>query len=103
MKTKKWRCKMLAGIEITKRESLTQEILCALGQWPEIERNVFSRSHYQGQTVEAISRSLQMDVEEIHRILQHCDRRLHASLRNLLQTGSEAHSLPGIGTARPAA
>jgi len=94
---------MLAGIENTKRESITREIINALGQWPEIERNVFSQAHYQGQSVEAISRSLQLDVIEVHQILKRCDRRLHASLRDLRESGCETSPLPGIKTSRPAA
>ncbi len=94
---------MPAGTAETKRESLIQEIFSVLGQWPEIERSVFCQAHYQGQSVEAISRSLQLDVEKVHQILEQCDRRLHASLRNLCKSGCETHSLPTVGTARPAA
>ncbi len=94
---------MFAGIETTKRESLIQEIKTVLGQWPEIDRNVFSKAHYQGQSVEDISRSLQLNAAEIQQILKQCDQRLHASLRNLRNPGGETPSLPTIHTARPAA
>ena len=94
---------MSAGIVETRRESLIQEIFSVLGQWPQIERSVFCQAHYQGRSVEAISHSLQLDVEKVHQILKQCDRRLHASLRNPCESGCETHSLPAVGTARPAA
>jgi len=94
---------MLAGIEGTKRDSITREIINALGQWPEIERKVFSQVHYQGKSVEAISRSLQLDAVEVHQILKRCDRRLHASLRDLRERGCETPQIPAIKTSRPAA
>jgi DNA-directed RNA polymerase specialized sigma24 family protein len=94
---------MLADIAKTRRESLIREIFSVLGQWPEIERSVFSQAHYEGQSMEAISRSLQLDVEEVHQILERCDQRLHASLRDLYKSGCETHSLPAIETTRPAA
>jgi DNA-directed RNA polymerase specialized sigma24 family protein len=103
MKVEKWRVKMSAGIDTTKREILIQEIMGALGQWPEKERNVFSQAHYQGQSVEAISRSLQLDMEEVRKILKLCERRLHASLRDLSKSDRAPLSLPATRTARPAA
>jgi DNA-directed RNA polymerase specialized sigma24 family protein len=101
MKTEKWRVEMPGGIEKTKREALIREIVSALGQWPERERNVFSQAHYEGQSIEAISRSHRLGVEEVRQILRLCERRLHASLRNL--PDDEAISLPLANTARPAA
>jgi DNA-directed RNA polymerase specialized sigma24 family protein len=103
MKVEKWRYKMSAGIEKTRRGILIQEIISALDQWPERDRSVFSQAHYQGQSVEDISRSLQLDAEEVQQILKLCERRLHASLRNPSQCDSESFSLPVTKTARPAA
>ncbi len=94
---------MSAGIEKTSREILIREIVNALGQWPEKERSVFSQAHYQGQSVEAISNSLQLDVKEVQKILRLCERRLHASLRDLSKSGIEQHSLPAVQITRPAA
>ena len=68
--------------EKMKREDLFQEISDALHQWPELEQTIFSEAHYHGQSPESISRSFQLDVEEVSAILKQCDRRLHASLRN---------------------
>ena len=82
---------VIAGI---KRESLFQEIFNALRQWPELEQRIFSQAHYHGQSPEAISHSLQLDVEEVSTILRQCDHRLYASLkavaRNLSRPGLPA-------------
>ena len=94
---------MSGGIEKTGREILIREIANALGQWPERERSVFSQAHYQGQSVKAISNSLQLDVEEVRKILKMCERRLHASLRDLSKSDSESHSLPAVQITRSAA
>ena len=74
---------MRAVIVEPKRETLLQEIHNAFLQWPEHERRIFSQAHYYGQSQEAISRSLQLDVEEVSTILKQCDRRLNACLKNL--------------------
>lgn len=71
------------------RENLFQEIFNALRQWPELERRVFYEAHYRGQSAEAISRSLQLDVQKVSAILQQCDSLLHASLRNFRKSGGE--------------
>ena len=72
---------MRADIAGTKRETLVQEINNAFLQWPELERRVFSQAHYCGQSPEAISRSIQLDINEVGVILKRCERRLHDSLR----------------------
>jgi len=76
-----------------RRENLFQEIFNVLRQWPELERRVFYEAHYRGQSAEAISRSLQMDLQTVGSILQQCDSRLHASLRNFRSSGYEKPSL----------
>jgi DNA-directed RNA polymerase specialized sigma24 family protein len=103
MKAEKWRVKMSGSIEKSRRENLIREIASALGQWPERERSVFSQAHYQGQSAETISGSLQLDVEEVRQILKLCERRLHASLRDLSKNDSEPLSLPVAEISRPAA
>ena len=94
---------MLVGISKLKRESLIQDIFSVIHQWPEIDRNVFCQAHYEGRSVDAISRSLQMNVEDVHRILEQCNRQLHASLRNLSEIAIEKSSLPAVDTTRSAA
>jgi DNA-directed RNA polymerase specialized sigma24 family protein len=70
---------VLAG---TKRETLVREINNALLQWPELERRIFYRAHYFGQSQEAISHSFRLDREQVGMILERCQRRLYASLRS---------------------
>ena len=90
---------MRAVIAGTKRETLLQEIHNAFLQWPELDRGVFSQAHYFGQSPEAISHSLQLDVEEVRTILKRCERRLYASLRSFRKSSREEASLIADGTA----
>jgi DNA-directed RNA polymerase specialized sigma24 family protein len=79
----------------TNRETLLQEINNAFLQWSELERNIFSRAHYHGQSPEAISRSLQLDLAEVSTILTRCERQLHGSLRSFRKSSREdASSFP---------
>jgi DNA-directed RNA polymerase specialized sigma24 family protein len=92
---------MLSVNAKTKREDLIQEIFNALHQWPELERRVFAQAHYHGQSLEAISCSHRLDVEEVIMILKRCDRRLHTSLREFrkgscIVLASEAQKILGI-------
>jgi DNA-directed RNA polymerase specialized sigma24 family protein len=73
---------MYASIESTEHEYLFEEILGVLRQWPELDRTVFSQSHYSGQSPEDISRSLHLDVKQVGTILRQCEYKLHASLRD---------------------
>jgi DNA-directed RNA polymerase specialized sigma24 family protein len=74
----------------TEREDLLQEIFNVLRQWPELERSVFAQAHYHGQSLEAISRSHGLDMEEVSAILRQCDRQLYTSLRQYHKvTGSK--------------
>ena len=66
----------------TKREDLFREIVNAFRQWPKLDRSVFAQAHYHGQSAKAISRSFNLDVEEVSTILKQCDRQLNVSLRN---------------------
>jgi len=77
-----------------KREKLFQSIFNALDRWPELERSIFSRAHYDGQSVKAIASSLQLDVEEVRTILRRCDRRLYSSLDGFRK--SDCEKLPVI-------
>ena len=73
---------MHAAIANTEHEYLFNEILFVLRQWPELDRTVFSQSHYSGQSPEDISRSLHLDVAEVGTILRQCEFRLNAALRD---------------------
>ncbi len=94
---------MRAVVAETKRESLVQEIHKAFLQWPELERRIFSQAHYYGQSPESISRSLQLDLEEVNAILKQCERRLHASLSSFRKSSCGQTSLAGAGISRTAA
>jgi DNA-directed RNA polymerase specialized sigma24 family protein len=85
---------VIAGI---KREALLKEISAAIRQWSELERRIFSQAHYQGQSIEAISCSLQLDVEQVNTILKQCDRRLYAFLRSFRKNSRENSSLATTG------
>jgi DNA-directed RNA polymerase specialized sigma24 family protein len=67
------------------REDLLKEISSILLKWPELERRVFSQAHYHGQSPEAISRSLRLEEIRVRTILQQCEGRLHAALRDFRQ------------------
>jgi DNA-directed RNA polymerase specialized sigma24 family protein len=67
------------------RDDLLREISNVLLKWPELERRVFYQAHYHGQSPEAISRSLQLDEKKVCAILQQCEGRLHAALRDFRQ------------------
>jgi hypothetical protein len=94
---------MPAVISKIGRENLLQEIFYALRKWPELERRIFSEAHYHGQSPEAISRSLHLDVKEVDKILKRCDRQLLASLRNYRNSSCEKPSPIPAKTACPMA
>jgi DNA-directed RNA polymerase specialized sigma24 family protein len=81
-----------------KREDLVQEIFNQLGQWTEQDRQIFSLVHYQGQSLDAISNSFEMDLREVSRMLQKCDRQLQLSLRKYREVdcANSAISTSGI-------
>ena len=76
---------MLGNKIKTKREDLIQKISNTLSQWPELQRRIFVQAHYHGQSLEAISRSLKLDVDEVSVILKQCDRQLYISLREFCE------------------
>ena len=67
--------------EKMKREALLQGILDTLREWPNLDQQIFAQAHYHGQSIETISSSLNLDMEEVRLILQHRDRELYAALR----------------------
>ena len=70
-----------------RRDDLFQEISNTLYQWPEQQRQIFFRAHYNGQTLEAISRAFEMDSSEVKRILKKCDQQLQVSLSKYRGSG----------------
>jgi hypothetical protein len=83
---------MRAVIAGTKRETLLREIYNAFLQWPELDRRIFSQAHYGGQSPQAISRSLQLDVEEVSATLKQCERRLYISLGSFRKSSCDTFS-----------
>jgi len=86
-----------------KRDELLREIFGALEQWTELERNVFARAHYHGQSLETISHSLKLNELEVKAILRQCDRRLYISLREFRKGSCENHARIHAETAEMAA
>jgi DNA-directed RNA polymerase specialized sigma24 family protein len=72
--------------EKMKREDLFQGILDTLREWPSLDQKIFAQVHYRGQSMEAISRRLNLDMTEVRRILQHRDRELYAALRKFRES-----------------
>jgi len=65
-----------------KREDLFRQITGVYHKWPDLERKIFTESHYRGQSLETISQSLNIDVQRVNTILTKCENELHSSLRN---------------------
>jgi DNA-directed RNA polymerase specialized sigma24 family protein len=85
------------------RESLIKEISNTLHQLPELDRQIFSQVHYHGQSLETISRSVQLSVEEVNEILRRCDRQLHESLKAFRDSSCNGHLQITGEASRPAA
>lgn len=83
-----------------KRENLFQEISRTLSQWSEIDRKIFSKAHYEGQSVRSISHSLQLDAKKVKSILKQCELRLHASLRSFRRLSRDKASIVGAENPR---
>jgi len=73
------------------RDDLIREIFGVLRQWSELERNVFARAHYRGQSPESISRLFKLDVKDVRTILKRCDHRLYISLREFRKGSCTKH------------
>jgi DNA-directed RNA polymerase specialized sigma24 family protein len=72
---------MSAGLAMEHdRKDLSDAILGALESWPERDRQVFTKSHYQGQSADSISNSEGLSVSEVRAILDLCNKRLRQSL-----------------------
>ena len=63
------------------REALLRGIRAEFDRWPELDRGIFFRARYRGQSPEAISRSLSMAPAEVSAKLRACERLLYRSLR----------------------
>jgi DNA-directed RNA polymerase specialized sigma24 family protein len=86
---------MMGDAPAIKRENLLEEISAAIRQWPEFEQRVFSQAHYHGQSLEAISRSFQLDIDQVSAILKKCDQRLYAFLKSFPKTAKETNAVNG--------
>ena len=85
------------------REHLLQMILETLGSWPDLHRQVFIQSHYEGRRVEAISASLGLSVHEVRRTLKACNQNLRASLQLFRENeGDCSKTDPSHSVLRPA-
>ena len=62
------------------RKDLSEAILDVLESWPELDRQVFTKSHYQGKSADSISNSEGLSVPEVRMILDLCNRKLRQSL-----------------------
>ncbi len=90
---------MSAATARISRDALLREIFETLHQWSALERNVFARVHYHGQSLEVISQLLKLDVKELKDILRQCDRRLYASLREFRKNNGDKRLRDCEGTA----
>jgi hypothetical protein len=82
------------------RRNLLHGIFHVLQLWPELHRRIFTEVHYGGQSAEALSLALNMDVTEVNEILKHCDRELHIALRGFRMSGCGQPSQITATTAR---
>ncbi len=80
------------------RELLSRAIVDVLGGWPDLHRRVFVEAHYEGRSIETISRSLGVCATDVRMILEGCERRLRAALRSFIGAGhrSSEHPRPGV-------
>jgi hypothetical protein len=84
-----WRSVMSAVTAKIYREKLFWVIFDILRQWSELERSVFARVHYHGQSPKTIALSLELDVADVRAILRQCEHRLYASLREFRKISGE--------------
>lgn len=87
--------------EKMKREDLFQRILDTLREWPNLDQQIFVQAHYQGQSIETISRFINLDVREVRLILQYRDRELYASLRKFREGNRRKQPLTSAQSAIP--
>jgi hypothetical protein len=64
------------------RIGLSEAIVNILRSWPARHRQIFTQSHYCGETAESISNSVGLSVPEVHLILEQCNRMLRQSLKD---------------------
>ena len=72
------------------RNNLSEVILGELDSWPDLHRQAFVQAHYQGQSLEQVSRSLGMRVPDVRQILTQCERRLREAVRAFREPTKEA-------------
>ncbi len=81
------------------RNGLSEAIVNVLESWPALDRQVFTQSHYRGESVESISKSLGLSVSDVRSILEQCSRRLRQSLKAF--RSSALDSLRSAGGCNP--
>jgi|WetSurMetagenome_2_1015567.scaffolds.fasta_scaffold1618471_1 DNA-directed RNA polymerase specialized sigma24 family protein len=86
-----------------KREDLFQGILDVLREWPNLDQQIFAQAHYHGQSIETISRSLNLDIGKVRVILQCRNRELYAALRKFRSPEITAIRDPACPNSPPAA
>ena len=86
---------MSAIITKIKREDLLQEIIKILNQWSDIDRKIFTRSHYLGQSLETIALSFKLDMKQVTTILKQCDDRLRTSLKRFRENNLKSFHMAG--------
>jgi len=64
------------------RDQLSQAIVDVVGAWSDPHRRLFTLVHYAGNRVENAAQAAGMDVVEAARVLEQCERRLRAALRD---------------------
>jgi RNA polymerase sigma factor (sigma-70 family) len=63
------------------REKLSRAIIEILDSWPEQDREIFKRAHYDGFSLEEIAEASDLEASAVQGILQDCDQRLREALR----------------------
>ncbi len=79
------------------RNGLSDAIVNVLESWPGVDRQVFTRSHYRGESVERISDTLGLSVSEVRSILEQCGRRLRQALKSFRRSGPDSVNRAELG------
>ncbi len=72
------------------RNGLSEAILNVLRSWPTLHRQVFTQSHYYGESAESISCSLGLSVADVRSILEQCNWKLQLALKAFRRGGLNA-------------
>lgn len=66
------------------RELLSQAIIGTILSWPEVERRLFACIRYEAKDLNQTAETLGLSLDEARRILDVCDAKLRASLRDFV-------------------